>query len=569
VFRTDVKVLDVDTKGLLKSVNIKGTGVNSILDTQIDSLSREMSFGLGVEKEKVEAARLNIKDITTQSLQAYDYFLKGKEAYAMLYWEDVKKNMEKALEIDPTFAMAYYYLAWANGWLNEPKAQKETLGKAMALADRTSEKDRLYLDAAAAYFIKGDPDKFSTLLREIIQKYPKEKWALHYLGDFLYGRRDAPGAFNQYKKWLELDPHDAMAIDHLIDACTAMRDFKKAAEYIKRHEAVAPRDPPLLWREATMWRRMGQLDRAIAALHEALEIKPDFEFVLQNLPRFYALKEDYGDSVRWANEYVSRASSAGQKADAHYRRGSCHYWRGSYKEALGDFALAEKMEEEVGNWTMKSYAVEWKGIVYIAKGELELSRMSFESDIKIAEEHFPKDVPLYKAYAAWWMGNLAVRQGQMDQAKTRLSEMTSFLPMVDKGNQDIINFWHDLLQGEVFLAQGALEEALSISQKTCRPGSLFQDDSWSFMDLLARVYAKKGDVGKAISEYERLFKQDVSADVTYLVHPLFHYRLGLLYERAGETKKAKAQYEKFLDLWKDADPGQPEVEDAKKRLAAL
>jgi len=145
VFRTDVKVLDVETKRLLRSANVKGTGENSILDSQIDALSRDISLGLGLEKAKVEAARLKVKDITTQSLQAYEYFLKGKEAYALLYFTDVKKNMEKALEIDPSFAMAYLYLAWTNHHLNDPKARNETLEKAMALADRTSEKDRLYL----------------------------------------------------------------------------------------------------------------------------------------------------------------------------------------------------------------------------------------------------------------------------------------------------------------------------------------------------------------------------------------------------------------------------------------
>jgi tetratricopeptide (TPR) repeat protein len=88
-------------------------------------------------------------------------------------------------------------------------------------------------------------------------------------------------------------------------------------------------------------------------------------------------------------------------------------------------------------------------------------------------------------------------------------------------------------------------------------------------DVLARAYWKRGELDKAIAEYERLTTIDPKNRLRMLIHPLYHYRLGRVLDEKGDKDQARIEYRKFLEYWRDADPGLPEVEDAKERLAGL
>jgi tetratricopeptide (TPR) repeat protein len=138
-------------------------------------------------------------------------------------------------------------------------------------------------------------------------------------------------------------------------------------------------------------------------------------------------------------------------------------------------------------------------------------------------------------------------------------------------------YWHNLLTAEILLAEGFSEKAIDVFEKEFLPFPPYLQNTDNVIfcntpfhrDVLARAYLKKGDLDKAIAEYERLITFNPSSRDRRLVNPKYHYRLAKLHEQKGWIGKAIEHYEKFLTLWKDADPGIAEVEDAKKRLAGL
>jgi tetratricopeptide (TPR) repeat protein len=89
------------------------------------------------------------------------------------------------------------------------------------------------------------------------------------------------------------------------------------------------------------------------------------------------------------------------------------------------------------------------------------------------------------------------------------------------------------------------------------------------IDSLARTYEGMGDTARAKEEYEKITNLTTGRLFYPDIYVKAFYKLGQTYEQKGVTPRAIVNYEKFLDLWKDADPGIAEVEDARERLAGL
>ena len=108
-----------------------------------------------------------------------------------------------------------------------------------------------------------------------------------------------------------------------------------------------------------------------------------------------------------------------------------------------------------------------------------------------------------------------------------------------------------------------LEKALSLVSKGP------QDMPPDFIEPLGLAYFRKGDMDRAREEYEKITRITMGRLDQGDIYAKAFYMLGKICEQQGNTAKAVEHYEKFLTLWKDADPGLPEVDDARKRLVGL
>jgi serine/threonine protein kinase/tetratricopeptide (TPR) repeat protein len=575
-FVSDVKVLDVGTREVLKSASARGEGINSILRSQVDELSRAVSRGIGRPTLKVEMPLPRIVDLTTSSMEAYNYFLQGRDNYEKFYDAEARNDLERAVKLDPSFAIAYLYLGRAAVNLGDLEARDNAYIRAMTHASKATEKERLFIEACYAGTIERNPEKKRHLLQDLVGKYPQEKHAYFELGNNYHHLRLYPEAIGEYEKAIALDPDFGFAINDLAYVYAEAGDLGRALQYFERYAAANPGQPNPVDSIAELFVRMGNLDAAVAKYESVLDMKADFYSSCRGLAYVFALKEDYGGTEHWLSEFARRAPVQA-KVEEVWLRGYFDYFLGRMDRSLETYLGLRSRFDKVQAAAYVVATVDWiTGYLYTDRGEYDLARKALQD---WADYNFSRN-PTLKAYIEadqnFHFGFVDLKEGRPEAAKVRLAEIEGFLPGVDPAHRELMTFYARLLAAEIALVGDSPEKAVAVAERLqlmdfrgMNTADLAYYNTPFFKDVLARAYWKMGELDKAIAEYRKLMTIDPKNQVRWLIHPLYHYRLGRVLEEKGDKAGAAVEFRKFLEYWKDADATHPELADARSRLAVL
>jgi tRNA A-37 threonylcarbamoyl transferase component Bud32/tetratricopeptide (TPR) repeat protein len=496
----------------------------------IDQLSAKLRERIG---ESLVTIRANppLEQVSTASLPALRKYSEGVRLLDQRRLEEAVSLLEQAIALDSNFAMAWRKLAvaLANAFASDAR-QDAAATKAFQLRDRLPDVER---ELAAAYYygtVENDPAKEAAAYRALLAFDPENHAALNNLaGNYSMARRYAE-AETLAVRGLVVSNNEATYTMVLV-AQVAQGRMEAARRTMQEFERRAPPNAPSRLRfRAFLALAAGQRDsaaRLIERLQQEQRASPEWQARTSSaLAAIAEMEGRLGDAERHLRAYMAASDARGLSRD--------------YVRAAAELA---RIEVQYRNRPDSALAL-------IRQAQ---SRHPMDS-VPVADRPY---LELADGYAM---------AGRPAEARRVLRDYEATVPASVRRGDDL----RPRSYGRVAEAEGRLAAAAASYAEhyaafgICGICGLYE---------LARTEDRLGQTDSARVHYERLV-----ATPTIVGHLVAtpaglaasYKRLGELHEAAGNRARARENYQKFMDLWTNADPElQPAVKDTRERLARL
>jgi DNA-binding winged helix-turn-helix (wHTH) protein/Tfp pilus assembly protein PilF len=230
-----------DKSGVLAALGTAATGVRQKLGESLSSIQ--------------QLERHPVTQVTTPSLAAFQAYARGADQYRRGLSLQAVPFFQRAVELDPNFAMAFQLLGNAYANLGERALSIDYSRRAFALLDRVSERERLAISAVYDMRVVGDAAKSADALHLFIQTFPRAPTPRAYRASFYMSMGEFEKAAQDCEELVRLDARSWIGYMNLMDAYARLGQFDKAQgtwEKARAQRLDAPRFHHILLEIALM-----------------------------------------------------------------------------------------------------------------------------------------------------------------------------------------------------------------------------------------------------------------------------------------------------------------------------
>jgi len=545
----------------ISSLSVKAEGEKNIFP-KVDELTREIKSKLKLTNDQIASDMdREVGKITTSSPEAYKYYVRGRKYHNAAEYRKSIQLTEKAVAIDPEFAMAYRSMATAYSNMGYVSKGTEYIQKAMKFSNRLSEREQ-YIIQGEFYKVKEKTwDKALEAYNKLLQLYPQDFMGNVSMGLLYKELEEWDKAIERYKVCIQNKEKSNYPYSNISTPYQAKGLYEKARETLEYYLQHFQDHYQIRMALAVNYTIQAEFELALSEVEKAISLVPDIPWPKLWRGNIYLFKGNFKESEK-IFEKLLESEEKTARCVAIQNIGFLYQLQGRLAEAEKKFKQALKKVKE---YKLKAWQY-WRhfdiGYIYFLRGKYDESLKEFSQALAGSKEF---DHPWGQVWSQYYISLIQLKTNspiQIQRAEDDLLECVK-----QRMNKKFIRSYY-LFMGKKEMKSNHFSKAIEHFNHAISYLP-FQKDA-VFLNPLALAYFKSGHLEKAQIVYEKITSLTYDRFVVGDIYAKAFYQLGKIYEQKGFRSKAIDNYNKFINLWKDCDPPlRPMVEDARKRVNEL